>query len=368
MKVILILPSQKSVYSNLYEVYYDLYNALIEVGVQCDIVEVMFEGNVKFPFHLVREIDARELSGLLNSEAGSDTFFITVDDYRILKWIRKQDIFKNLIIWAHYFYGARYIFKSYRLGRSPLTNTLDDKLKNKLAAYVPSAFAIRQSVFYWKTLKIYPVFSQSIWTGLLLERVFNVPVLGNILIPVDPDLFGFDLTDERKGILVFLGSALDTDLRVLWTVLKSIRTDYWGGIDYFGNENSGRRFERAYGVKMNFVGSLSREELIKQYSSHFFTIAPIFNGNFEMVPIQSLLSGTPVITFLQPFMEVTGNHLMIANINNIGELRDKVPRWKHLDLKTREGIRSIILGKMNAKNVADDLLYKISKIKRDQWE
>ncbi|PSN81861.1 hypothetical protein B9Q01_09745 [Candidatus Marsarchaeota G1 archaeon OSP_D] len=54
------------------------------------------------------------------------------------------------------------------------------------------------------------------------------------------------------------------------------------------------------------------------------TITPIYNGNFEMVPIESLLSGTPVITYIQPFIEVTGQSLLIANINNKKELKENL--------------------------------------------
>jgi hypothetical protein len=43
-----------------------------------------------------------------------------------------------------------------------------------------------------------------------------------------------------------------------------------------------------------------------------------------MVPIESLLSGTPVITYIQPFIEVTGQSLLIANINNKKELKENL--------------------------------------------
>jgi hypothetical protein len=123
-----------------------------------------------------------------------------------------------------------------------------------------------------------------------------------------------------------------------------------------------------YGIKMNYLGKISREDLIKEYSLHFLTIAPVFNGNFEMVPIQSLLSGTPVITYLQPFMELTGECIMVANINNLIEVKDKIIAWKDLNVLTREKIKSIILERMNAKRVANDLLYKLSKLEDANWK
>ena len=366
VKIILILPSQRSIYSNLYEVYNDLFNGITGMSVQCKVVEVALTGKAKFPFGVATEIGLSELLSFIKSEAEDGTFFITVDDYDLMKWLWKQETLKNVIIWAHYFYGHRYIFKSYRLSRPPLTLTLDEKTKSTLSGFVPSMLGIYQSRFYWRTLKRYPVFSQSTWTGLLLERVYGIPILGNVPIPVDSNLYTYSLTSERKDVLVFLGNALDTDLEALWMVLKSLGTEYFGNIDFFGNEDSGNKFEKRYGVDVNFIGKISREELIRQYSSHFFTISPIFGGNFEMVPIQSLLSGTPVITFPQPFMEVAGNHTMIANINNIGEVRAKAKEWTNIDIKTKEQIRSIILERMDAKNVANNLLQYISELSNYQ--
>jgi hypothetical protein len=43
--------------------------------------------------------------------------------------------------------------------------------------------------------------------------------------------------------------------------------------------------------------------------------------------LSSLLCGTPVITFPQPFMEVTGDSPMVANIEKPPEVRTKVRSW-----------------------------------------
>ena len=368
MKLLLILPSQKSIYSNLYEVYNDICSALIEMGVKTDLVEVRCRGRAKFPFYPIKQIELRELLTFLSLEASSKTFYVSVDDYTIVKLLSKNNTVKNMIIWAHYFYGARLIFKSYRSNRFPLTLTAKEKIISLLSAYVPGSIYLLQSTFYWKTLNRYPVFAQSIWTGLLLERVFNIPVLGNLLIPVNTNLFNFQLSNIKHGILVFLGNAMDTNLNALWLVLNSIASANMGRIDYFGEESSGTKFEMTYGIKMNYLGKISREDLIKEYSLHFLTIAPVFNGNFEMVPIQSLLSGTPVITYLQPFMELTGECIMVANINNLIEVKDKIIAWKDLNVLTREKIKSIILERMNAKRVANDLLYKLSKLEDANWK
>lgn len=368
MKISLLLPSQKNAYSNLYEVYNDLYKALMNSGVSCEIVEIRDTGNVEFPFYPVKEIRLDQLSSYINSQSAQDTYFLTVDDLYILRWLYRRPKIRNMFIWLHYFYGAKYLFKSYRISRKPLADSFGRRIVKSVSGMVPNEIAIIQSKFYWNNLSRYPLFSQSLWTGMLTERVYSIPVLGNIYIPIDQKLFTFTPEIKREGILVFLGDASDTDLLALWRIIKVLQQEHFGTIYYFGNELSGIKFRDSYGVKMNFIGKVSRNELIRHYGSHFVTIAPVFNGNFEMVPIQSLLAGTPVVSFTQPFMEVTGESDMIANIHNLGEVRRKAKLWKVLDLEIRNSVKSKILEKMDSKKIADDLVSMLFDIRESSQE
>jgi hypothetical protein len=356
MKISLLLPSQNNAYSNLYEVYNDLYNALTNSGVTCEIVEIRDTGNTEFPFYPVNEITLDQLSRYIDRESAHDTYFLTVDDFYILKWLYRRPKITNMFIWLHYFYGAKYIFQSYRISRRPLVDSFRRRIVKLVSGMVPNEIAIIQSKFYWNTLSRYTLFSQSLWTGMLTERVYSIPILGTIYIPVDQKLFTFTPEPHREGILVFLGDASDTDLLALWRIIRVLQEEHFGNIYYFGNELSGIKFRDTYGVKMNFIGKISRNELLRQYASHFLTITPVFNGNFEMVPIQSLLMGTPVVSFTQPFMEVTGESDMIANIHNFGEVRRKARLWKVIDVEVRNIVRSKIFENMDSRKVAKDLL------------
>lgn len=362
MKLILVLPSQANQYSNLYEVFADLNSGLTSIGIESKIVEVKMSGDAVYPFGSVERIKMTELFNFFSSQSDRNTVFVTVDDHNLVKWLSKNKKIQNLVIWAHYFYGARYIFQSYRNSNPVFSLTFMEKLRNLLASMIPNFIARRVSGFYWKALCRYPVFSQSIWTGLLLERVFSIPVLGTILIPVEQSLYNFQQTKKRYGILVFLGNSGETDLASLFEVLHNLEPDLITRLDYFGNEKAGKIFCNVYGIKMNFIGKVSRKNLLRAYSEHMITITPIFDGNFEMVPIQSLLCGTPVISFAQPFLEIIGQNDMIANIRNIGEIKYKVKLWRNLDQQVRKLIRTTIFEKMDNKKVAKDLIFRLESI------
>lgn len=356
MKIVLILPSQKSTYSNLYEVYADLNNALLSLGVESRIAEVKYGENANFPFGDVDAMDFSDLFDLFNSDYNTNTVFLTVDDHSMVRWLSKRQKLNNLVIWAHYLYGQRFVFRLYRNGEKGLPVNPATFLKNEFLSWIPNVLAVIFSGFYWKTLNRYPVVAQSLWTGLMLERMFSVPVMGTLLIPVDRRLYDFPIPSKKEGVLVFLGDASDTDLYALDTTLNTLGNDMNSKIDYFGDRETGIIFAKKFGREINFMGKVERNELLKRYSEHEFTIAPVFNGNFEMVPIQSLLCGTPVISFNQPFMEVTGESNMIANIHNAWEIRNKVQMWKKLDIESRQEMRNIIFEKMDSRKVAGNLI------------
>jgi len=116
-------------------------------------------------------------------------------------------------------------------------------------------------------------------------------------------------------------------------------------------------FNKKFNENIKYLGKLDRKDLSKEYSKHLVTITPIYNGNFEMVPIESLLSGTPVITYIQPFIEVTGQSVLIANINNKKEIKRKFNYWFSNDLSHDLKImKGKILDVMDNAKVARDLL------------
>ncbi|MDP8003577.1 MAG: glycosyltransferase [Caldisphaera sp.] len=348
MKINIVIPRQSSIYSDFYNVAFDLSNGLHKIGVEHALFLVKNDfRNAEFPFEATNLIKIN--FGELVEYAKKDEIFIMPDDFNLLlSFYKMQKWPKFLLIWVHYFYGHKFLFKRYR--ELPFKN-FKAKRWYRILDLLPPKFAFNN--FYGKALYDKKIVAQSLWSLLLLERVYNIPVLGRLLIPVDKEFYPFSYDKNHKA-LIYLNDVDDTDIESLKTVIKIIQTTN-KDIEFnaFGNESM-LKYLKNFNVK--FLGKLDRKELGRIYSEHLFTINPVYNGTFEMVPIQSLLCGTPVITFYQPFMEVTGESPMIANIENLYEIKQKIKLWSEEIKNIRESIRNKILEQMDNEIVAKQLV------------
>lgn len=361
MKLILLLPNQKSRYSDLYNVYDDLYKALLNLNIDVKIVGINDNNVNTFIYNDLEIINRFELINFIG--LNEKNYIVTVDDFNILRELQKIKVSNNIIIWVHYFYGHKFLFKKYRNIDKNFNINIGKILLFKIISLIPISIRFLLSKFYYKTLSHNFVIAQSIWTSLLVERVYNVKVRGLLYIPVNSDIYNVDLDLKRNNILIFLGDYTDTSLKSLYSIIKIINNEYNNiKYDYFGDKNTGIVFENEFKIKLSYLGKLERPELSKVYNRHILTITPIYNGNFEMVPIQSLLCGTPVISYIQPFMEITNDNLMIANINNLNDVKDKINKWKYIDTNIREEIKARILKVMDNKIVANKLLEYIKEL------
>lgn len=356
MKVILLLPRQESRYSIFFETFSNLRSALSSLTIDCRIVEVGIAEGAAFPYESVERIAEEDLGAFLRANFSEDTYFVAVDGHALMRRLYRLGSVRNLLIWVHYLYGMKFIFDAYRRTDRMLPGQSMEVFAERYAGLVPNSAAIQLSRFYWRTLQRHPVVAQSLWTELLLERYFSVPTLGTLLIPVDPQAYDVDLTLPRAGVMVFLGDRRDTNLTVLHSTLSALGKKLTNPIDYFGEEESGSIFTGKFGIEMNYLGKIQRRDLCQRLSQHVMTIAPVYNGNFEMVPVESLLCGTPVISFPQPFMEVTGESGMVACIWNRRDVIERATEWPDLQLQVRTEMRETILEKMSSLAVARKLV------------
>ena len=284
--------------------------------------------------------------------------FITIDDFYLLsQFHRLKTNLESCLMWATYFYGQRYIFNQYRMLDRP--NKIRDRFADKISGYIPSNLYLKQARFYIEPLNRCNIIAQSSWTSLLLNRVYSLTCKGIVYPPINPDYYDTDLDAERaKRALIFLGGESDTNLKELFDILRVIMNDHDKlELHAFGSRKMADQFVNSYGIHIEFHSDIERRKLSTLYNSSLFTICPIYNGNFEMVPIESLIVGTPVISYIQPFIEVTGDSRLIANIQNKMEVIDKVRLWTNDDLTDeRATMRRRILSRMNNKKVANDLL------------
>ena len=364
MKLIILIPIQKSRYSVMYNDFDSLISALDEMNVTWEKIlvkkpRIEYDGD---DIH-VKIIEGRDLKRYIETNTHRETIFLTIDDYYIMKILFRLNTKDNLLIWAHYFLGHRFIFRRYNNIDRLFHVSFISRIFGTLSGMLPNSILRILFHKYVETLKHANVVSQSIWTDLLLERVYSIRTLGILLTPLNQGSLPINLQERAAKLLLFLGNYDETDVSSLYDAIEAVKgVTQIDGIDFFGTEKTGKLFESHFHIKVEYAGKLSREELSVCYRSHFLTICPIFNGNFEMVPVESLMSGTPVISFIQPFMEVTGQSEMVANILNLSEIKAKVLLWRKLDGEIRERERNRILDAMDSRKVADQLMIYVSDI------
>jgi hypothetical protein len=355
MKILLLLPTQSSRFSDLYNVFNDLHMGLGKIGYKSEIVEIKKSGVEGFPYSTVRNIEIDALGRFINDNVSDDTYFVTVDDIDVMKEISRIGKIQNFLVWAHYFFGARFIFKRYR--QKPYEN-FGVKRHHNLFGLVPSNIFGLIGRSYYSALKNNGIVAQSLWTDLLMERVYNIDVKGVLYIPIEASYYVTSKEKEDK-VLIFLGNDMETDLYSLESAIRKItRINSRIEFDSFGNRDTMDFFNKRFNRNIKYLGKLERKDLNTEYSRHLATIAPIYNGNFEMVPIQSLLCGTPVISFMQPFMEVTGRSSMIANIQNINDVEVKSGKWINRIYDNADELTQRILGIMGNDIIAEEMVHK----------
>jgi len=353
-RINLVLPVQRSRFSAIYNVYNDLYLGLKKIGFDSEIILIKtFENYSKFPYFNVKEVNIKDLNDILLL---NEQFSLTVDDFEIMNYFFKNNIrIKNLLIWALYFYGHKFIFERYR---ELWKENFSIPYYINLIDYIPFYILRRKAKFYYRALSNNKTVAGSLWTDLLLERVYNIFTEGILYIPVEYEFYDVNEYSKENRALIFFGEKDDVDLICLKRTIDTLReANPKLDFDYFGDEEVGLIFNKKFNENIKYLGKLDRKDLSKEYSKHLVTITPIYNGNFEMVPIESLLSGTPVITYIQPFIEVTGQSVLIANINNKKEIKRKFNYWFSNDLsRDLKIIKGKILDVMDNAKVARDLL------------
>lgn len=351
--IVLLFPQQRNRFSVIHNIFSDLYEGLTKLGVPAQVVEIenkLLGKSVFDPTFVVKRVSFEEAIQLIEG----DKPFITIDDFHLLsQFHRFKTNLESGLIWGQYFYGHKYIFSQYREWDQ------SDGLVAKISGFIPSSLYLKQARFYSEPLKRCNLIAQSLWTTLLLNRVYNLRCKGLVYLPINPHYYDFDLNNSRgRRVLIFFGGESDTNLKELFDILKVITNEnYRFELHGFGNKRLSEQFIRTYGIHIEFHSEIERRELSALYNSSLFTINPVYNGNFEMVPIESLLVGTPVISYYQPFLEITGESKLFANIQSHTEVIDSVRHWTNDDLSDeRTRMKSRILSTMNNVKVANDLL------------
>jgi len=207
-RINLVLPVQRSRFSTIYNVYNDLYLGLKKIGFDSEIILIKtFENYSKFPYFNVKEVNIKDLNDILLLD---EQFSLTVDDFEIMNYFFKNNIrIKNLLIWAHYFYGHKFIFERYR---ELWKENFSIPYYINLIDYIPFYILRRKAKFYYRALSNNKTVAQSLWTDLLLERVYNIFTEGILYIPVEYEFYDVNEYSKENRALIFFGEKDDVDL------------------------------------------------------------------------------------------------------------------------------------------------------------
>lgn len=327
-RITLLLPKQETRFSPINTSFTFLLKGLQELDIDSRIVEISDDGESNLPtsFGKCHEvISYNDLATIL----GNNETFIGIDNFRFLKHIDTIDRNK-ILIWTHYFRGNRFLFKQYvdwmnvGIAQSVMskfaTNLLPPLLTRNVGSIRKYVLALKKRFF----------FAQSLWTALLFNRVYNLQSKGIIYNPISTEEFEANVgTEDKNQILIYLADdRIATNFNQAVETLKAIK-QYVGGykIASFGNVGLAQKLSEELGMEIKTYQDVERDDLIRLFAHSVFTIAPVYNGTFELVPIESLMSYAPVITYIQPFMEVTGQSPVIANIQNRAEVVSKIVQW-----------------------------------------
>lgn len=353
----LLLPKQPNKFNNIHYNFYFLKKGLEKLGTIVEILELSEDGSSNLPDEIRDQINAEQVKyDQLNHILSRDGVFVGLDDYEFLSRLRNTDE-RETMIWVHYLNGSSLFLRQYINWQ--ITSSFVKFVKKTYRGVVPTYLQFWLLRNYINSLKNRFIFAQSLWTALLLNRVYNVTTKGIVYNPVNPSEYPTqkDIT-ERDKVSIFLAGPNDTWLNDAISLIPKLMRKFGRlQLHAFGNKELTGKLSRMVGTDITFHSDISRKDLFELFSESYFTLTPVYGGNFEMVPIESLMCYTPVITYLQPFIEVTGKSSMIANIQNEYESINMVSQFE----KTfQEGIpqlvRNRLVSSMNYETVAYELI------------
>lgn len=349
--IILMMPKQNNKFNNIHYNFKYIKLGLEETGHETRIMELSYDGTSNTPDGYgisTEKVKYGDLGEILNQEGK----FVGLDEYNFTSELVKVDKSK-VYMWVHYFNGASLYFKQYV--DWPYIPPFKKRIKQLYRGFFPTYFQEKFLGEYLSCLRSHKTIAQSLWTSLLLTRIHNIPCQGIVYNPIMEDEFPeANSQNYRDKVVFYLSGIYDTRLEEAAKILNSLGREL-DGIEFhsFGDMAMSKNLEAQINRKITFHKGISRKDLFKLYSEAVFTVAPQYNGNFEMVPVENLISYTPVASYLQPFEEITGRSKLVANLNNIPETTRYMSRWiREGYSEDRSVMRKKLLEHLNYKTVA----------------
>ena len=164
-----------------------------------------------------------------------------------------------------------------------------------------------ERAFYWNAFKNAVAHVTGMWQYEYLAK-YTKTGINSARIPIDIDEFNPDVNpiDRKKTKFTFFSPmrmerAKGTDL--LWNAIKLCKSDFEIlGVDWFGETTEEeRQFKRKLIDEMppqiKLIPPIKRSEIARFYTFADAVIANLFIGTFELVGLESVMCGTPVIQY-----------------------------------------------------------------------
>jgi len=161
--------------------------------------------------------------------------------------------------------------------------------------------------FYWNAFKNAVAHVAGMWQYEHLAK-YTKTGINSARIPIDTDEFNPDVKPIKRKKTKFtffspmrMERAKGTDL--LWKAIKLCKSDFEIlGVDWFGETtDEERKFSKKLINEMppqiKLIPPIKRSEIAKYYTFADAVIANLFIGTFELVGLESVMCGTPVIQY-----------------------------------------------------------------------
>ena len=161
--------------------------------------------------------------------------------------------------------------------------------------------------FYWDAFKNAVTHVAGVWQFSELEK-YTKNGIRNIMLPIDADEFNPNIEPiERKKTKFTFFSPMRMEkfkgTHLLWEALKFCKSDFEIlCVEWFGERtNEEREFKKKLldtkPKQITFLPLIDRSEIPRYYTFADAVIANLFFGSFELVGLESVMCGTPVIQY-----------------------------------------------------------------------
>ena len=161
--------------------------------------------------------------------------------------------------------------------------------------------------FYWNAFKNAVTHVAGVWQFSELQK-YTKNGIRNIMLPIDADEFNPNIEPiERKKTKFTFFSPMRMEkfkgTHLLWEALKFCKSDFEIlCVEWFGERtNEEREFKKKLldtkPKQIPFLPLIDRSEIPRYYTFADAVIANLFFGSFELVGLESVMCGTPVIQY-----------------------------------------------------------------------